>query len=80
MRQKPTVPCRYCGGSGRIELTGRYRETLELIGVNEEVTGASLARRDGCQATAMNNRLAALERFGLLVSKLFGRERRYRRV
>jgi len=75
----PCVRCPSCKGTGRIELTGVYAETLALLqrqGV--ERTGAELARLDGCKATAMNNRLAALERLGLAQSRRFGRLRLYR--
>jgi hypothetical protein len=36
-----------------------------------------LAVIDNCQPTAMNNRLAALERLGLAVSERYGRKRMY---
>lgn len=64
-----------------MEVTGVYLETLLLLlkvcNVARYVTGAQLARRAGCKATAMNNRLASLERAGLIQSTTFGRERRY---
>ena len=71
--------CPYCGGTGRVPLTGVYAGTLELLRRQPgEATGADLARQDGCKATAMNNRLAALERFGLATSRRFGRLRLFR--
>ncbi len=74
---KVKVKCKCCGGTGRVELTGRYAETLKKLRGCGEITGAELARRDGCNATAMNNRLAALERHGLARSRRFGRQRLY---
>lgn len=44
------------------------------------ITGASLARESGCKATAMNNRLAVLERLGYASSERHGRERRFRAI
>ena len=74
-----SIRCPCCRGSGRIPLTGIYAQTLALLRrCHGEVTAASLARQDGCKATAMNNRLAALERFGLATSRRFGRLRLFR--
>jgi DNA-binding transcriptional ArsR family regulator len=39
-----------------------------------------LSVKDGCAPTAMNNRLAALERMGLATSRRYGRIRFYRAV
>ncbi len=71
-------PCPCCGGTGTIDLTGVYADTLKLLRRTGEATGAALARADGCKASAMNNRLAALERMGLAQSRRYGRERLYR--
>ena len=72
-------PCPYCRGAGTIEVTGIYRETLDLLAARPgEVCGADLARLAGCSATAMNNRLAALESFGLAASRRWGRKVLYR--
>jgi len=72
-------PCPTCRGTGRIELTGVYAETLAMLRqCGEEITGAALARQAGCKATAMNNRLARLEAFGLAVSRWYGRKKLYR--
>lgn len=73
-----SVCCPHCRGSGRIPLTGVYADTLELLRANGEATGADLARVEGCKATAMNNRLAMLERHGLATSRRYGRQRLYR--
>jgi hypothetical protein len=73
------VRCQRCHGTGSIELTGIYRDTLELLRSQKgECTGAQLARISGCKGTAMNNRLAALERHGLAVSRRYGREKLFR--
>jgi hypothetical protein len=71
--------CPTCGGSGEVEVTGIYADTLLLLRRQKgEVSGADLARLDGCNATAMNNRLAALERLGLATSRRYGRQRLFR--
>lgn len=73
------VCCPHCKGTGRREVTGIYAKTLELLRrQGGERTGADLARLDGCKAPAMNNRLAGLERYGLVTSRRFGRLRLYR--
>lgn len=74
-----TVPCSCCGGTGRLLLTGVYADTLALLRRQPgEVSGAALARQDGCKAPAMNNRLASLERLGLATSRRYGRLRLFR--
>ena len=71
--------CSCCNGTGRVLLTGVYAETLALLRHQDgEVTGADLARLIGCKKTAMNNRLAALEKHGLATSRRWGRKRLYK--
>lgn len=72
------VRCGHCGGTGLLPLTGVCADTLTLLRAAGEATGADLARLDGCKATAMNNRLAVLERHGLATSRRYGRKRLYR--
>jgi len=73
------VSCPCCRGTGQVELTGVYALTLDLLRRQPgEITPADLARQDGCKATTMCNRLAALERMGLATSRRFGRLRLYR--
>lgn len=75
----PTVPCTHCGGTGRIELTGVFADTLDLLRRQKvEVTAADLSRLDGCAATAMSMRLGRLEGLGLVTSRRYGRLRLYR--
>lgn len=74
----PRVRCGCCGGEGTVELAGEYLETLVLLRAAGETWAARLAPALGCQATAANNRLAALERKGLAVSRRVGRRRLYR--
>lgn len=72
------VRCKHCDGLGVVPLTGKYADTLKLLRLQKHpMSGADLARLDGCQATAMNNRLAALERMGLARSVRYGRVRRF---
>lgn len=69
------VPCSCCRGTGCVELTGEYLVTYrKLLEVGEQ-TGAALAAMLGTKPTAMNNRLAALERLGLATSRRWGRKR-----
>lgn len=76
-----SVTCGHCLGTGHIELSGVYAETLSLLRrQKDEVTGADLAKIDGCKATAMNNRLAMLENHGLATSRRYGRMRLYKAV
>lgn len=72
------VKCKCCAGTGSIELTGVYADTLALLRKAGETSGASLAKVAGCKSTAMNNRLAALEGHGLATSRPYGRLRLFR--
>lgn len=74
------LPCHLCHGTGVVELTGVFRDTLELVHAGPEWTAPELALLAQCKATAMNNRLAYLEEKGLIVSRRYGRQRLYRRV
>lgn len=76
MDSRPETPCPHCRGTGRLQLTGVYLRTLELLGEQSgPVNGSALAKAAGCKATAMNNRLIALERLGLAVGRRDGRQR-----
>ena len=72
------ITCRRCQGSGEETLNGITDDTLAILRKHPGSTGASLAVIAGCKATAMNMRLAALERFGLATSERYGRERRFK--
>jgi hypothetical protein len=76
MKTKPAayLQCTHCQGTGTIELTGVYAETLTLIIRRPGLNGAELAKLAGCNGTAMNNRLKALERHGLATGTRFGRQ------
>ncbi len=74
------VKCPCCQGTGRVELTGVYAETLDMLRTTGEAHAARLAHAAGCRATAMNQRLAALERLGAAASRRFGRLRLFRAV
>jgi Mn-dependent DtxR family transcriptional regulator len=75
----PTLPCSHCKGTGRIELTGEYLETLNrLRELGKEMSGAELAKDMGIQPTAMNNRLSRIEQHGLIQSRRWGRSRLFR--
>ncbi len=73
--KKDTVQCSCCNGSGRIELTGVYADTLKDIrAIDGEIHGAELARKVGCKATAMNNRIAWLADNGFVIVRVYGRK------
>lgn len=73
------ITCHCCKGEGLIELTGDTALTYwELCKQKAEVTGADLAIVMGTAPTAMNNRLAKLEEFGLATSRRWGRKRLYK--
>ena len=74
---KVTIKCGCCKGTGRVPLTGTYKKTLALLKQatrnKPEAYAASLAQIDGCNATAMNNRLARLVELGLAKARRDGR-------
>ena len=76
------VECSHCKGTGKIPLTGIYLETLVAVRLHCRDGGNVVAGRDAesfcCKATALNNRLAYLERAGFLSSEVYGRQRRYK--
>jgi hypothetical protein len=57
-----------------VELTGVYAETLSLVYAHPSLNGAALARIAKCKPTAMNNRLKALERMGVIEGMRFGQQ------
>lgn len=75
---KDYIDCTCCNGSGKTLVTGKYRFTLSLLRKHPDSTGAELAEIDGCYATAMNNRLAWLERNGLAIGTKDGTRKYYR--
>lgn len=77
----PRVKCPHCQGAGTVELTGVYAETLAILkrhSGHPPLNGAALAVIAGCEPTAMNNRLKALEKHGLAIGQRFGREIKWR--
>lgn len=78
MKQNGTIlkPCTRCRGTGQIEVTGEYADTLRLLKrQRKEINGADLARLAGIKGPAMNNRLVALEKLGLAFGRWSGQER-----
>jgi len=71
---KAYVSCTHCQGTGTIELTGVYAETLSILIRNPGLNGAALAKIARCKDTAMNNRLKALECHGVATGKRYGRQ------
>lgn len=71
---KAFVECTHCHGSGSIELTGVYAETLNIVIRFPNRNGAALAKIAGCEPTAMNNRLTGLEKKGLVMGRKHGRQ------
>lgn len=76
MRGTP-IKCGHCRGTGRAVLSSVYEFTLKRLRKNGPSTGADLARLEECKATAVNNRLRVLERYGLATSRWDGRKRIY---
>lgn len=74
----PTVPCGCCRGTGRVPLGDEYAATLAALARLGEASGADMGRALGIKFTAANNRLAALEKHGLAVSRRAGRKRLFR--
>lgn len=75
----PEYQCSHCNGTGKIPLTGIYADTLEILQhLTVEASGVDLAAIDGCKPTAMNNRLAALERMGFATSRRYGKVRLFK--
>jgi hypothetical protein len=73
-KHKAYVVCGHCEGTGSVELSGVYAETLGILIGHPDLNGAALAELAHCKPTAMNNRLKALERHGVAIGKRFGRE------
>lgn len=78
----PMICCSACSGIGKVMVTGVYLDTLKTLrhrGVNG---GYVIAHRDAgnyfdCAPTALNNRLAWLEKHGLARSVKYGKQRRF---
>jgi hypothetical protein len=68
------VQCWKCGGTGRLEFTGIWAETLQLVIDNDGANGAELGRLAGCSGSAMCHRLAALQELGLVEGVQHGRQ------
>jgi len=83
---KNYTKCGHCNGTGKIELTGVYADTLKLLKAEtarragSSVNGAMLGRVAGCGGTAMCNRLMALQKLGFAKSVAYGRERLWEAV
>jgi predicted transcriptional regulator len=75
-------PCPYCRGTGRWPIGNEYFATYIALMNAGEIHAAELAHRmrNPCQPTAMNNRLAMLEKKGLATSRIDGRKRLYTAV
>lgn len=75
MKETVYITCSHCGGEGQIELTGIHADTFTLLrNQPASLNGVDLAKLAKCNPTAMNNRLAYLERQGLAERKRYGRE------
>jgi hypothetical protein len=78
----PTICCSACSGTGRVQVTGVYLETLHQLRHRCADGGYVIAHRDAgnyfdCAATALNNRLAWLEKHGFARSEKYGKQRRF---
>lgn len=75
--------CPYCKGTGDMQLAPIYADTLTILRrltrkADSYVVANADAERFGCEPTALNNRLAGLERMGFAVSEIVSRQRRFR--
>lgn len=76
---KPTKRCPKCNGVGWVDMPGAYGHTLDVLrAAGKPVTAAELCGSLSANATAVNNRLATLERLGLVTSERDGRKRLFR--
>ena len=82
---KVQIPCNCCKGTGKIEVTGVYLQTLaHLQRMTAKRAGDNfvVANREypwfQCSPTALSNRLKWLEQRGLATVEMFGRQKRYR--
>ncbi len=69
------VSCPHCQGSGLRKVTGAYFRTYQLVEANPRLNGAQLAAIAKVKPTAMNNRLMAMSRLGLLQFEEDGRQK-----
>lgn len=71
--------CPHCGGTGKIELTGIYAETLNKMRKLKfpYIVANQHAEQFGCKPTALNNRLRKLEEHGHVFSERYGVQRRF---
>lgn len=79
---KDLYACSCCNGTGKLELTGVYAETLQIMRANFNSRDAfAVANRDAhlfqCGPTALNNRLNRLEEMGFVDSERYGNQRRF---
>lgn len=79
MKKADYIPCSHCDGEGYIELTGIHADTLRLLREQSaQLNGVELAKLAKCNPTAMNNRLAYLERNGLAERTRYGSQSLWR--
>lgn len=75
-------PCQMCSGTGKLAVSGVYKETLDGMKRLCARGGYVIANRDakwfGCSGPALSNRLVWLEIHGYAVSERYGREKRFR--
>jgi hypothetical protein len=76
------ITCPHCNGSGEIELTGVYAETLQTLRKlckkqGRQVIAHQDAKHFGCEPTALSNRLRWLEDHDLAQSTRHGKIRMY---
>lgn len=74
-----TIPCPFCKGAACVPLADEYLATLrKLAAMGGERSGAEMGRAMKVKPTAMSNRLAGLERHGLVTSRVSGRRRLFK--
>ena len=71
------VKCSQCKGTGETDLPVHLEETLQLVRENPGLGARDLGPMAGIAPSAMSNRLAGLEVFGFLLSKMDSKQRLY---
>lgn len=75
----PCITCPHCRGEGKVPIGEEWAAMLAVLrAADRELTGAELGRLAGIANTTACNRLADMERRGLVTSYRLGRKRFWR--
>lgn len=79
----PLIKCRCCDGTGKVGLSGDMLSTLSAVAWDSWRDTSDITARIGSRfvgKTAINNRLRALEKYGVIRSERRGKPIYWRRV